>query len=108
VHPVFPITVANIWSKFYFDSFVKLPALKGRASRKGNYLFQIASLIPALKGGACREANGSIQTSLLISSGQKQPESGDRKQCGNDDEVGNGFRAKHEFMQCMYCAFHGL
>jgi hypothetical protein len=38
---------------------VKLPALKGGASRKGNYLFQIASLNPALKGGACREANRS-------------------------------------------------
>jgi hypothetical protein len=39
---------------------VKLPALKGGASRKGKYLFQIASLNPALKGGACREANRSI------------------------------------------------
>jgi hypothetical protein len=39
--------------------FVKLPALKGEASRKGNYLFQIASLNPALKGGDCREANRS-------------------------------------------------
>jgi hypothetical protein len=29
---------------------VKLPALKGGASRKGKYLFQIASLNPALKG----------------------------------------------------------
>jgi hypothetical protein len=38
---------------------VKLPALKGGASRKGIYLFQIASLNPALKGGACREANRS-------------------------------------------------
>jgi hypothetical protein len=36
---------------------VKLPTLKGGASRKGKYLFQIASLNPALKGGACREAN---------------------------------------------------
>jgi hypothetical protein len=40
--------------------FVKLPALKGGASRKGKYLFQIASLNPALKGGACREAYRSI------------------------------------------------
>jgi hypothetical protein len=38
---------------------VKLPALKGGASRKGTYLFPIASLNPALKGGACREANRS-------------------------------------------------
>jgi hypothetical protein len=38
---------------------VKLPALKDGASRKGKYLFQIASLNPALKGGACREANRS-------------------------------------------------
>jgi hypothetical protein len=37
---------------------VKLPALKGGASRKGIYLFQIASLNPALKGGV-REANRS-------------------------------------------------
>jgi hypothetical protein len=29
----------------------KLPALKGGASRKGKYLFQIASLYPGLKGG---------------------------------------------------------
>ncbi len=38
-------------------SKVKLPATRGGASRKGNYLFQIASLNPALKGGDCREAN---------------------------------------------------
>jgi hypothetical protein len=41
-------------------NFVKPPALKGGASRKGNYLFQIASLNPTLKGGTGREANRSI------------------------------------------------
>jgi hypothetical protein len=30
---------------------VKLPALKSGASRKGKYLFQIASLNPAFQGG---------------------------------------------------------
>jgi hypothetical protein len=34
----------------YRKKNVKLPALKGGASRKGKYLFQIASLNPALKG----------------------------------------------------------
>ncbi len=42
-----------------FRNNVKLPALMGGASRKGKYLFQIASLNPASKGGACREANRS-------------------------------------------------
>jgi hypothetical protein len=36
---------------------VKLPALKGGASRKEIHLSQIASLNTALKGGADREAN---------------------------------------------------
>jgi len=52
-----------MWNRSYGK--VKLPALKGGASRKGKYLFQIASLNPALKGGACREANRSKVTEIL-------------------------------------------
>ncbi len=50
-----------------FYETVKLPALKGGASRKGKYLFQIASLNPALKGGACREADRSKMIKSILS-----------------------------------------
>jgi hypothetical protein len=52
-----------------FD-YVKLPALKGGASRKGKYLFEIASLNPALKGGECKEAN---RSNLVRDMGGKSP-----------------------------------
>jgi hypothetical protein len=54
--------ICCFWVCILLEDFalsVKLPALKGGVSRKGKYLFQIASPNPALKGGACREANRS-------------------------------------------------
>ncbi|MGD2270758.1 MAG: hypothetical protein PVI06_10210 [Desulfobacterales bacterium] len=55
-----PKTITSILnSSGNIESKVKLPAPRGEASRKGRYLFQIASLSPALKGGACREASRS-------------------------------------------------
>jgi hypothetical protein len=45
---------------------VKLPALKGGASRKGKYLFKIASLNPALKGRACREASRPVLVGVKL------------------------------------------
>ena len=71
---------ATIFS--YVKLKVKLPALKGGASRKGKYLFQIASLNPALKGGACREANRSRKSKVSI-----KPSSELKRE--NMDDAGN-------------------
>jgi hypothetical protein len=45
----------------------KLPALKGRASRKGIYLFQIAPLKPALKGGFAGKRTGQATRAEAVS-----------------------------------------
>jgi hypothetical protein len=51
---------------------VVLPALKGGTSRKGNYLFKIASLHPALKGRAFREASRPVIVGVnVLNSGSK-------------------------------------
>jgi hypothetical protein len=45
---------------------VKLPALEGGSSRKGNYLFKKACLHPALKGRAYREASRPVIVGLKV------------------------------------------
>jgi hypothetical protein len=45
---------------------VKLPALKGGSSRKGNSLFRIASLHPSLKGRAYREASRPVLVGVNV------------------------------------------